>query len=331
MLKHLNRNYLKQNSDLAEIQLNPIDFACKTLSENKILGLGEAHWYPSIFSSICDIIFDERVLNTCTDIVVEMGNIKHQAMLDSYIEFTDHIYKGDIREVLLDSIIFPVWLAPQYINFLKSVRDINLRRKREKKTLIRIHLTEDEFSWKKIKSKADYIKQNSRRDEALFSIIKNRFIDENKPTIVLAGARHLLKKSPKFTAKNVRQLCDDYQQNRFVSVWPHFHLTDHSIADGWSPPTIISLALNGKLSECRFTDISYGGSKIKQMPFKQPLHELIEGYLYLGDVERDFTFDAQYWADLAPSYIEQARAYLNPRQITLIEPLISSFKQISNT
>ncbi len=303
---------------------SPIDFMVRHLKKNKIVGLGEAHWYAHMFSELSTLLLDENVLSVCPDIVVEMGNAKHQKNLDAFLGLMALPEAVNIRDILLDSIIFPVWLAPQYIQFLYDVRATNKIRKQQGKTLVRVHLTEPPFQWQDIKTKTDAFIQNAKRDGAMFDVLKNRFIDQGKPAILLVGARHLLKSVENKPAKNVAQMCMDYKYKSIVSIWPHFYFKDKYAMASWPTPCIIPInKTDSLLSFYDLSDISLIKKPNATRKINTALSNMLDAYLYLGPVERSFNINKESWQGINLDTLRKRMLFMNEKQQAIVNSLIN--------
>jgi len=315
----LGTNTISQPLGLA----NSVQILCEKLQQNKIVGLGEAHWFPSVFEYWQNLVLHDDVLDVCQDIALEAGNQRFQQEVNDYINGCHNTTERHIHSMLMASIVFPVWLAPYYLNFFRTVRQRNERRKQQGKSLVRLHVMEPEFLWRDIRSKVDYLKVNGSRDEAFFHYVEQHFVKANKPVIAIMGARHLLNITQKFKQQNFAQLCRQHLPNTLFTVWPH--IFKQPILDGLVEE--IEERSQGVIISTRSSRIeSLDFSEICPMPQMEedsiPLPKQVDACLLVKGVGRVMQWDTTRLSSVDVYDILHRAQFLNDKQQQLIHRMI---------
>ena len=291
--------------------------------QGKIVGIGEAHWYLDVFQYWQSVILSAELAEHVTDIVIEFGNSKHQLLLDNYL-VNNSVELNELNDIWLDSIAFPAWAAPCFLNFFQHVKKVNGSRARP----IRLHLVEPEFDWQHIKTKTDVMRVNASRDHALFTLVEQRFIQNNKTALVFFGARHLLRKPIQIKLvdnhQSFGQLMHRHYPSHFFNIWPHI-ADEHSVADQClknfeagqcfmtNSETLAHLTFNDIVSKRSVLDL--GG--------REKIHQLFDAYAYWGPQDRELkalplSLSDEQW----DKFISRSHK-LNPRQKKLISQILA--------
>ena len=294
------------------------------LALNKVVGLGEAHWFSAIFEHWQSVALHPDVLAQCQDIVLEMGNQKYQQQVDEYTAGSDDVGLQQIRHMLQDSIVFPVWFAAYYIEFFKAVRQVNQQRALSKRPLVKLHVMEPAFNWQDVSSHVDYLTLNAGRDQAFYRYIEKNFISERKPVMAIMGARHLLKVPQSYRIKNVAQLCEQYYPGRLFSVWPH--IFKHKILDNLSLNQRATLLFTNSELLCDLTFKDVCPMPQKNMPDKTQsdtlLSDQVDAYLMIKGAKREMTVDQYALDNFDTQGIIAKATHLHDRQKQLLHKIL---------
>ncbi|WP_322521667.1 hypothetical protein SR882_01905 [Guyparkeria halophila] len=232
------------------------DFLDQALSGGQVVGLGEAHWYPGLIRYQHELVCAPELAGRLTDLVLECGNRRHQALLDAYLDGAEAFDGAPIDEqrllaIRLDSLSFPAWMSPSHGQLFARLRATNLARPAGER--IRVHLAEPAFDWGDLAGEDDWWAINRQRDEAFFRYLEARFTPAGgRGVVVLCGARHLLKgdggdAGPGMPREPLGRLMAHHQPGRLLSIWPSTSGDESEVAalvgrppDRW--PAIASVA-----------------------------------------------------------------------------------------
>lgn len=305
-----------------------VEIVAQQLGLNKVVGLGEAHWFNSIFQHWQQVVLHHDVLAQCQDIVLEMGNQKYQQQVDQYITGSEQIGLSSIREMLQDSIVFPVWFAAYYVHFFKAVRAVNKARRDQDLPLVRLHIVEPAFSWKEVNSHVDYLNLNGGRDQAFYHYLEQNFLQKDKPVMLIMGAKHLLKTVKPHGIKNVAQLCEQHYPGRMFSVWPHIFRHKGLDKLAQDQPQLL-LSGEGILADLTFDEVCPLPKRDTQTNAminyaSLLLHEQVDAYLLMKTVKREINVD-QFVLDHSDRYAILAKAeFMHERQKQLLHTILFS-------
>ncbi|WP_111979374.1 hypothetical protein [Algibacillus agarilyticus] len=336
---------LTTGAPLSGAPLSIVSVVQQALQNKQIVGLGEAHWYFSIFEQLQQLIIDPQLNTDVSDVVIEFGNQQHQALLDDYLAGKT-ICIQQLNAIWLDSIAFPAWASPHFMHFFKCVRLANQHRP----TPLRIHLVESPQNWPRLNNPLAVMQANAQRDQTLFDYVETHFIKQNKAAFVLFGAHHILKnpihiKRP-FSREKQHQtfgmLMQTAYPDKLLSCWPHIaakqaHINKllpiPKICTNTCPKTSTSnqtdvsfshsFALStqaSNISHLTFNDISPKSSHFNLLT-REPLRQLFDFYLYFGQATRDLTPQVLKLTNEQWQLIDQRIKYLNPRQQTLMQQI----------
>jgi hypothetical protein len=291
------------------------------LTTKPVVALGDAHWYGNVFDELMSLILDQTVLASCQHIVLEMGARRHQAWLNQYVALQVEDDLSQLRNVLLDSLVFTAWLAPHYLEFFQRVRGVNAERQAMQLPLIQLHLTEPEFDWAEVKTSMDYRALFMQRDRLMFECV-NALQTENQRVIVLCGAWHLLKQGLPAGPKSFASLTEKAIPESVISIWPHMYAPFDSTLKALAIPTLLDLACHdlGKKPLSAITPIPPARMNINSVP---TIHTLLDGYLYLGSQCRRKDYDFSVWRGIDQDQIIKRVSVMNPRQQDVLHTVLS--------
>lgn len=121
-----------------------------------VVCLGEDHGRQHDSDLRVALIRDPTFAATVNVVVVEMGNNAHQALLDKFVLDGASMSRDEIAPIWRDSSTgLEVWESPIYEEFLRAVRDVNLKLPREKR--VRVIGGDTAIDWSGITTAEDLV------------------------------------------------------------------------------------------------------------------------------------------------------------------------------
>lgn len=151
-----------------------------------IVALGEGnHGNEQSAAFRAKLYADPRFTALVSDIVVETGNARHQAMMDRYIAGEDVPHK-ELRMAWMETTApTDVMDKPIYEDMFRAIRDLNKTLPKDKQ--LRVLLGDKWYDSSQGPPK-------SRGDDAVVEIIHREVLDKKRKALVVYGDMHLLRK-----------------------------------------------------------------------------------------------------------------------------------------
>jgi hypothetical protein len=146
-------------------------------------------------------------------VVVEMANGVHQDMLDRFVLDGAAMSREELAPVWRDATNPEVWETPIYEQFLRAVREVNLRLPREKR--IRVLAGDGTVDWSKITRPEELIPFMNRGGN-IRTIIAEQVLDKRLKALAIYGSGHCAKVGLGFPG----DLAGRYARTRFWSIYP---------------------------------------------------------------------------------------------------------------
>ncbi len=295
---------------------SPLTFFRDKLESGAVVAIGEAHWYADLFGQITQVLLSPGLDGVFSRLFVEFGNVRHQAMLNDYLNGKE-ISEDELAAVWLDSIAFPAWLHPCYGDFFRRLKEANLTRK----TPIEVILTEPEFNWQDIEHPAQLAGLNAGRDQALLEGICRAKENTEQGVVVLVGARHILKCSPTLGPSRHQPfgvLAAKRFGKQYVSVWPHMLPTaceQENAAYG------VYSTQQPAFNRMSFTDLVPNSPPVNPYP-EVSVAQMVDAYWYFGPQSRQLNAVGIEIPQVWKARLKQRLPLVNERQSMVIRKVI---------
>ena len=178
-----------------------------------VVCLGEAHdrYYDNELRIA--LIRHPAFSRTVRAIVVEMANPVRQDLLDRFILDGATLSREEIAPIWRDATNPEVWESPIYEQFLRAVRDVNLRLPREQR--VRVIGGDSKVDWSKIKQPEDLLPLMNRGGN-IREIIATQVLEPHLKALAIYGSGHCIKVGRGFPG----DLAGRYPKQRFWSISP---------------------------------------------------------------------------------------------------------------
>lgn len=159
-----------------------------------VVGMPELHWNKEVHEFLRGLVADPRLGERgVTNIVVEFGNARLQAVADRYVHGED-VPVEQVRAIWRETGQFLVWDSPLYEQFFRTVREINAQRPRERRW--RVLLGDPPLDWPEVYSKGgdpkDADLKHAERDQVFASVVETEVLARHQKALLVVGALHLL-------------------------------------------------------------------------------------------------------------------------------------------
>jgi hypothetical protein len=125
---------------------------------------------------------------TVTDIVIECGNARYQAVADRY--FSGQVVQRDeLRRIWENTtIVSGVWQLPMYEDILADIRAVNLTRPADQR--IRVLLGDPPIDWATVRGPADE-DMNDWRDAHFAWVVEEQVLKKGRRALLWIGGAHI--------------------------------------------------------------------------------------------------------------------------------------------
>jgi len=281
--------------------VDPVVGVIDALHSHQIVALAEGvHNNEPAHTFRLALVRDPRFATAVSDIVVEFGNARFQAMMDRFIS-GGQVEPLELRHVWQDTTqAQPIWDVPIYEEFFRAVRAVNLALPPDRR--IRVLLADPPINWQQIHSKDDLAgaMRTLDRDRYPAELIQHEVVAKNRRALLIYGDGHLAR----------RDILQNFAPSPFLvpqlehagitvfSIWTETNI-DISRVDGavrdFPKPSLIVLrdtVLGGMDAAAlgpetpRFAPTGNGPNFSKPVPKPEwrtlPMEEQFDAVLYLG-------------------------------------------------
>lgn len=157
-----------------------------------LVGIGEAHLLQEQHDFIQALLHHPALPGTINDIVVEFGNARYQDIIDRFIS-GEPVANADLRLVWRNTTITganPVWDAPVYEQFFRTVRAVNMMLPASKR--LRVLLGDPPIDWAQVQRLEDWGAFVLQRDTHFANIVEREVLQKKRRALLIAGSGHLL-------------------------------------------------------------------------------------------------------------------------------------------
>ena len=176
---------------------NAEEYILQMFNNHNIIGLGEGeHHLVDSHQFFQKILDNKKIQETINIVIVEFANASHQDTLDKYI-FGEEVSIDELRKIWRESTqcINRFGEATIYFELLKKIRNVNFTLASNKK--IRVLGGDPPIDWTSIRSLADYLKINIKRDLFAADLAIEYGVKHSKKVLMIYAEYHLTKISDK--------------------------------------------------------------------------------------------------------------------------------------
>jgi hypothetical protein len=242
----------------AEAELRPqgaLKVLLDALRRFPLVAVGDRHGLQEIHDVLTALLFHPDLPRQLTDVVVEFGNARHQAVADRFVLEGRPVADADLQPIWRHTVGGGVlWDAPAYAQFFRTVRAVNWARPPGQR--LRVLLGDPPFDHAKVRGSADkdYVLGLVRRRDAHYAaVVEGEVLAKGRRGLLLAGGGHLLRGvQDNFQRPNAVTLLEKKHPKALFVVDPlilppgthkegFLHRVQAATA-GWARPSCASLA-----------------------------------------------------------------------------------------
>jgi hypothetical protein len=161
-------------------------------ARRQIVAVAEGHRVVQDKQFLRELITTPEFPKTVSDIVVEFGTSRYQAVLDRYIQ-GDDVPARELRKVWGDTtIVNGLWDAPVYQDFFAAVRERN--RSLPKSSRIRVLACDPPIDWSHVATLADAA-PSLDRDTYCAALVEREVIARSHRALLVMGDGHLARRN----------------------------------------------------------------------------------------------------------------------------------------
>jgi len=286
--------------------VEPVAAILEAFGSHQLVALGDAHGNEQGAAFQRTLIRDPRFAEVVQDIVVEVGNSRHQALMDSFISGQD-VPADALRRVWLDTTQQQA-ASLEMPELFKTVRDLNASRPRERQ--LRVLLGEPPIDWDKIRTAADLrrweLEPLSGRDVFAADLIRREVLGKQRRALALYGAGHFFRKN---VDHSLVSLLEDARATKAFTIWTNAAADMAAMQPDvreWPVPSLARLrgTILGRTDFGAF--FGAGGGDIPEQ-WRAPMEDQFDAVLYLGPASSITFATPARWACSEPAFTERLR------------------------
>jgi hypothetical protein len=168
---------------------NSTDIA-SVLREHRVVLIGEIHRWSAEHRLLRSLLERAAIDGNATDVVVEFGNARHQALVDRYVAGAD-VPIDDVARAWRNTTQGAVWHTPDYAAFYAAVRAHNARHPTHR---LRLVLGDPPFRPEATPpDEVDY--WVLQRDIHFADVVQREVVARDRRALVIAGVGHVLRRA----------------------------------------------------------------------------------------------------------------------------------------
>jgi hypothetical protein len=161
-------------------------------AKRQIVAVAEGHRVVQDKQFLRELIATPAFPKTVSDIVVEFGTSRYQAVLDRYIQGAD-VTARELRKVWGDTtVVNGLWDAPVYQEFFAAVRERN--RSLPKSSRVRVLACDPPIDWSHVSTLADAA-PSLDRDAFCAALVEREVIARNHRALLVMGDGHVARRN----------------------------------------------------------------------------------------------------------------------------------------
>jgi hypothetical protein len=170
------------------VPLDPIAAILEAFKTHEIVALGEPHGNEQAAKFRVALVRDPRFADVVDDIVVEAGNSWYQDTVDRFVNGQD-VPGATLRQAWQNTTIANfLWERPIYEQFVRAVRDVNLRLPTPRR--LRVLLGDPPIDWNEVRTADDLVKWLLERDASAVNIIRDQVLTKRRRALLIYGEGH---------------------------------------------------------------------------------------------------------------------------------------------
>lgn len=170
-----------------------IQAVLKAMDTYPLIALGEAHQLQEEHDFIVALLHHPALAGKINDIVVEFGNARYQAIADRFV-MGEPVADAELYQIWRNTVISganPVWDAPVYERFFRTVRAVNSTLPPAQR--LRVLLGDPPIDWSTVRSKNDWMSMALQRDAHFAGVVEREVLQKGHRALLIAGTGHFLR------------------------------------------------------------------------------------------------------------------------------------------
>lgn len=277
-----------------------IDAIIKAFETHQLVAISDPHGNAAMRDLLRSVVADSRFADTVNDLVLEIGNARHQSVVDDYVN------GGKVDEDALAEAWLNTTVANQIsadIELFRLARKINAGRPPDRR--LRLLLGDPPIDWSSVKTRDDHFYWLAQRDSFPAALVQTEVIAKRRKALIVYGHGHFQRRNigsnfamSDWRAQTIISLIEHAGPTRVFTIWRLEEGLTESFpeAAAWPVPAVARVAgttlgaldsggLMGPRPRIGFVD-----GKMQPLPKDRyatlPIEQQLDAVLFLGPESR---------------------------------------------
>ena len=205
----------------APVPMPAIDGVIDALHAHQLVAISDPHGNQAMRDFLRKLFADARFAEVVDDIVVEIGNARYQALVDSYVN-GGNIDEAVLAEAWLNTTV-PNQMAAD-LEWFRRARRINATRPAGRR--VRLLLGDPPIDWSKVQTRADHFKWLAMRDSHPAALIQTEILARGRKGLIIYGHLHFQRRNVQsnfvmgaWQAETIVSLIERAGPTRVFTIW----------------------------------------------------------------------------------------------------------------
>ena len=201
--------------------VEPIAAIAEAFRTHDLVALSDAHGTVEMQAFLRALVADTRVNTVVTDLVVEIGNGRYQALVDRFVQ-GERVSLDEIRPAWQNTTVpNQIWADEE---LFATVRAINAARPKDRH--LRILLGDPPIDWREVRTRSDHFRWLALRDSHPAALVQLEVLAKQRKALVVYGHMHFQRKNvasnldmSDWRAQTLVSLIEQATPQRVFTVW----------------------------------------------------------------------------------------------------------------
>ncbi len=166
----------------------------EAIQEHRLVALGESHDLKETWDFYTQLVTDDRFPDAASDVVLEIANSRHQALLDGFLLHGD-VSLEEVRAVWREATNAPLQDGdpPGMEAFLVAVREANRHRLPQRRT--RVLAGDPPIDWSAVEGPNEFYRYLNMREQYYADVVRREVLERGRKALLIMGRGHMARVS----------------------------------------------------------------------------------------------------------------------------------------